>query len=215
MAAPSLRRETAQLVDLAASDLSALWRLIEQGAAAEVALRDLLPAIITTYGQVGAALAAEWYDDLRVKAGVAGTFTAIPVEADDKGAHALIGWALTEANDDTTLRTLILGGVQRRIANHVRETVMGSAVADPGADGWQRVTDGKACGFCTMLADRGTVWRTGESASFASHDGCGCAAVVAWSGEVRPVKPYTQSTRNITDVDRKRARDWMRDNGYA
>lgn len=179
VATPTLRRETAGLVRLAERDLSALWRMIADGASADVALRDLLPAIVTTYGEAGAALAADWYDDQREKVAARGRFTAIPVEANDRGSQALIGWALTEATDDTTLKTLIAGGVQRRISDHIRYTIAGSSVADPAARGWSRVGDGSTCEFCAMLIGRGAVY-TEATADFTSHDHCGCSAAPAW-----------------------------------
>lgn len=175
----SLRAEMARLTSLADRDLTRLWRLIAAGAAADEALHDLLPAIVREYGALGGALAAEWYDDQRQRVGARGRFTAVPIEAHDRGAHALIGWALTEAIDDTTLRTLILGGVQRRVADHVRYTVAGSSVADPAARGWERVGDGDSCDFCSMLLGRGAVY-TEATADFASHDNCGCSAAPAW-----------------------------------
>lgn len=206
--ATSLRPETDRLVRLANRDLARLWRLVSDGASAEVALHDLLPALVTEYGQAGAAIAAEWYDDQRQKAGVGGRFTAMPVDADDRGAHALVGWALTEARDDASLQSLILGGVQRRVADHVRYTVASNAVADPKADGWQRVGAG-ACPFCAMLIGRGAVYAE-ASADFASHDRCQCSAVPAFKGEPRPVKPYTPSLRTATDADRARVREYLR-----
>lgn len=208
--APSLRSETAELVRLASRDLSRLWRLVAQGASAEVALRDLLPAIVVEYGQVGAALAAEWYDEQRTKAGARGQFTAVPVDASDRGAHALIGWALGTATDDVSLQALILGGAQRRIADHVRLTIMDSAVADPAANGWQRVgVGGCKSGFCDMLIGRGAVYSE-ATADFAAHDGCQCSAVPAFAGEPRPVKPFTPSLREASDADRARVREYLR-----
>lgn len=223
MAPTSLRSETAKIVELAERDLSRLWRLVASGASAEVALRDLLPAIITEYGALGAALAAEWYDEQRAKADVRGRFTAIPVESGDRGAHALIGWALAEATDDAGLKGLILGGVQRRIADHLRYTVAGSAIADPAARGWQRIGTGSStCKFCEMVNGRGAVYSE-ATANFAAHDNDDCQAVPAWEGQPVPVKPYTVSPRRtidpetgkpVIDADYERARDWMRDHGY-
>lgn len=204
----SLRSETAGLVRLANRDLVRLWEMVAAGASAEVALRDLLPAIVREYGEMGAAVAADWYDDQRDKVGARGSFAAIPAAADDRGTQALIGWALTEAVDDESFRSLILGGTQRRIADHVRYTVAGSSVADPAAEGWQRVTDGNGCAFCTMLAARGSVYSE-STADFASHDDCGCSATPAWSGEPLPVKPYTPSSRAISDADRARVREYL------
>lgn len=177
--ATTLRTETAGLVRLASRDLTALWRLVAEGASAEVALRDLLPAIVREYGEAGAAVAADWYDEQREKADVGGRFAAIPLAADDRGTQALIGWALTTATDDASLATLIAGGTQRRIADHVRYTVARSSIADPGARGWRRVGDGKTCPFCSMLIGRGAVY-TKATADFDSHDSCGCSAIPEW-----------------------------------
>ena len=110
--ATSLRAETASLVRLADRDLSRLWRLVANGAAADEALHDLLPAIVREYGAAGGAMAAEWYDQQREKVDAKGRFFADPIVPDDRGTHALVGAAVKQARDDTTLKTLILGGVQ-------------------------------------------------------------------------------------------------------
>ncbi len=175
----SLQSETADLVRLAGRDLAALLRLVEQGADAGTALHDLLPAIVRDYGQMGAALAADWYDDQRDKAGVPARFTAVPIEPDDRGAHALIGWALTTAATTAGLHALILGGTQRRIADHVRLTVANSSVADPGARGWVRVGVGNTCDWCRRYLD-GEV-RTVAGYDFDAHDSCNCTTRPAWA----------------------------------
>ena len=88
-----LATDTARLVRLADRDLSRLWQLVANGASADVALRDLLPAIIEQYGAAGAAMAAEWYDDQREKAGVGGRFTAIPTPAPTTSASRILVWS--------------------------------------------------------------------------------------------------------------------------
>lgn len=213
MAVQSLRAETAGLVRLAERDLARLWQLVANGASADQALNDLLPAIVLEYGAAGAALAADWYDDQRAKADVKGRFTAIPLEADDRGAQALIGWALATATDDTALRTLVAGGVQRRIADHVRYTVTDSSVADPAAKGWQRTGNG-SCPFCRELIAKGAVY-TEASVNFGAHDYCNCSAVPAFGGEAKPVKPFTPSLRfrsdQARDAHNKRTREWIKE----
>lgn len=177
--ATSLRSETERLVRLADRDLARLWQLVAAGAAADEALHDLLPAIVTEYGSVGGAMAAEWYDEQREKVEARRRFTAVPIEPGDRGAHALVGWALTEAADDASLKTLILGGVQRRVADHVRYTVAENSVVDPAARGWRRIGSGASCGFCSMLLGRGAVY-TEATADFQSHDHCNCSAEPAF-----------------------------------
>jgi len=170
---PTLRSETAAIVRLADHDLSRLWRLVSDGASADEALHDLLPAIVREYGSVGGSLAAEWYDQQREKAGARGNYFAEPLAADDRGAHALIGSALKDATDDTALKTLILGGVQRRIADHVRLTVANNSVSDRAAQGWVRVGQGNCkSGWCDQYLD-GEV-RTIEGYDFDAHDWCQC-----------------------------------------
>lgn len=210
-----LRDGVQGLVGYAERDLAELWRQVRNAAEAEVALHDVLPALIDTYGSAAAALAADWYDDLREKVGVGGSFRAFPAEIPDTGAHALAGWAVKESKDMPGLQSLVLGGMQRRIQNFSRQTVMESSYADPRAEGWQRVGSGKcASGLCDMLIGRGAVYRSQNSASFAAHDSCRCSAAPRWGGEPLPVKPYTPSLRHISDADRARLKAYLRDNGY-
>jgi hypothetical protein len=176
--ASSLRAETAELVRLADRDLSRLWRLVANGAAADEALHDLLPAIVREYGAAGGAMAAEWYDQQREKAEARGRFYALPIEPDDRGSHALVGAALSQARDDSALKALILGGVQRRIADHARLTVANNSVADRAAEGWVRIGGGGSCDWCDQYLD-GEV-RTVAGYDFEAHDNCNCSVVPAF-----------------------------------
>lgn len=215
-----LRRALADLNVLAARDLGRLFRSLREGDNAAEALHDLLPTLIATYGQAAAAIAADWYDDLRDSLGVGGRFVAIPADADDVGAHALIGWALDTATDDGSLVALLEGGMQRRVVNFGRYTITESAYEDPNADGWMRLGSGKNCEFCDMLISRGAVYSE-RTVRFASHDHCNCVAAPAFKGAPLPVllddegKRLTKSTRRdrTTEAQRdksnKRVRDWI------
>lgn len=178
-ASTRLRSGVTALSTLAAHDLDGLWRQVTTAVQARDALRDVLPALIDTYGLAAGTLAADWYDELRDRAAVRGRFAAIVAELPDQGgADALAGWGVTPlfqaAPDWATARTLIEGGLQRRIANVSRFTVTNSSVKDPHAVGWQRVGLG-GCDFCAMLLDRGAVY-TEATASFDSHDHCRCGS---------------------------------------
>jgi hypothetical protein len=173
-----LRRDLSTLVDLADRDLNALWGQLDSAAEAGDALNDVLPALIATYGSAAATISAEWYDDLRAERAVAGRFAAIPAEIGDPGVPALVGWAAETADGFDTFQSLILGGLQRRIFNHSRQTVAGSAIADRAAQGWRRVGVG-GCGFCSMLLGRGAVY-TEASVDFEAHDHCRCGAEPAF-----------------------------------
>lgn len=205
----SLRDAVASLTLRLDRDLAALWARVTDAAQAGDALHDILPDLIETYGAAAAALAADWYDDQRDKAGMPGRFQAAPAQIDDPGVRPLIGWALSTATDLSSMQSLIAGGSQRRVANYSRLTITESAIADPQADGWQRVGDGSSCAFCAMLIGRGSVYSE-AGVDFASHDKCGCSAAPAFTGQPRPVKPYTPSLRTATDADRARVREYLR-----
>lgn len=177
-------------------------------------LAAVLAEIANKYGDAAATLAADFYDDMRediVKTGARFTPRLAEVPGPER-FQSLAGWGigpLFGANPDkVTALHKLTGGLQLVVANTYRETIMGSAIADPAARGWQRVADGKACGFCRMLESRGAVYSEAR-ADFAAHDHCGCSAEPAFDGEPVPVQPYTPSERRVPDTDRARTRAWI------
>lgn len=173
----ALRSETAGLVRLAQRDLATMLGTVTDRASAREVLHDLLPALIRDYGQMGASVAADWYDEAREAAAVRGTFRAVPLVASDRGAEPLIRWALGTATDDAALATLITGGMQRRIADHFRLTLASSSIFDPQAQGWKRVGRGE-CDWCQQYLD-GEIHYI-EGYDFPAHDNCLCGVTPAW-----------------------------------
>lgn len=180
MAAPSLllRRDLSHLDAQMRKELEGFWRSLSLASAVEM-LNDVLPGLVDEYGAAAATLAADWYDELRSQREVKGRFQAAPADIANPGVPALVGWAATEASDDSAFKALILGGAQRRVANFSRLTVTDSSIADPGARGWMRTGVGE-CDFCRMLIGRGAVY-TESTADFASHDHCQCGAEPAFA----------------------------------
>lgn len=208
MATPEqLRRANLALARLAANDMASMWRQVSNAVEARTALRDVLPALIRTYGMAAASLAADWYDEARLVAEASGAFTALPASLGESGADALALWATEKGSDLEAIKALTEGGMARRISNWSRETVMGSALADPSADGWQRTGVG-SCAFCALLIGRGTVYSE-ASADFSSHDNCNCQATPAFTGSPRPVKPYKPGPRHGNEADYARAREFI------
>lgn len=172
MATPAaLRRDLGTLSRLAIGDLDVIWREVSAAALARDALNDILPALVSTYGSAAATVASDWYDDLRDSAEAPGRFRAIPAEIAKTGTQELVGWASATATDFSTFQTLISGGLQRRIVNFSRVTLLGSTDQDPQASGWIRVGVGE-CDWCTQYLD-GEV-RTVEGYDFPAHDWCRC-----------------------------------------
>ena len=209
------RRDRDELIETAFRDIGLLFRQFDSAETLREALMDLLPGLYGIYGAAVATLSADWYDDIRDADEVRGRFTAIPAELKaDAGTDELARWGVgplfQAVPDKASARSLVEGGVQRRIADVSRETITFSSVQDPAATGWQRVGEGGCkSGFCDMLIGRGAIY-TEAGADFASHDHCRCSAVPAWGGEPKPVKPYTPSQRNISDADRARLREYLR-----
>jgi hypothetical protein len=184
-------------------------------------LRDPLAVVLAEiadkYGTAAAALAADFYDDMRenvVRSGPRFTPKLAEVPKIER-FQSLAGWGigpLFGANPDpATALHKVTGGLQLVVADAYRDTMMESSIADPAARGWQRVADANACAFCQMLEGRGEVYSQ-AGADFAAHDACGCSAEPAFEGEPVPVRPFTPSERNISDADRTRVRDWIKAN---
>ncbi|MFC5789675.1 hypothetical protein ACFPPE_07380 [Agromyces tardus] len=210
----AFRRAIRDLVTLAESDIRDLWRLVKD--AGPDALHELLPDIIDTYGSAAQSIAADYYEDLRETAGVAGRFAPIIETPATTGIGSLIGWATAEAASTESFQSLILGGVQQRIVNQSRDVVRLSSIADPRASGWMRIGSGK-CDFCTMLIRRGAVY-TKKSVDFASHPTCGCNAAPAFNAEqISAVRTeFVESARRRSEEtkaeDNKRVREWIASN---
>jgi len=211
MATPtSLRRQIADLAQLAGGDLDELFRRVSDARSPRLreALLDVLPSLVESYGSAAAALAADWYDELRAEAAATGRFSAIPTELGDTKVDSLVGWATRTARSDDAFRMMIEGGMQKRIANASRVTVMQSSTADPRSAGWKRIGVG-ACAFCNMLIDRDQLYSE-ATADFASHDHCNCQAYPLIKGaEPIDVKKWTGPRPNITDADRARVREYL------
>lgn len=187
MASPAEAREALTgLTRLAAADLARMW--VPIAAAPPVAVRDalidVLPALADEYGTAAAALAADWYDELRAEAGVPGRFYAVQAPLPGMARfEALARWGVdplfAASPDAAAALTRITGGMQRTIADMHRLTVTESSLQDPQAAGWRRVGEGASCGFCNMLIGRGAVY-SDKTVTFKSHDHCNCAASPAW-----------------------------------
>lgn len=185
----------------------------------EAVRADLLagvPDVITYYSDGSAALAADFYDDERARAGALGFFSAEPVVPDrwEKIGRA-IAWAtepLLSGDGQTDKRLAEV--VQLETARPYRDTITANRRRDPAAVGWRRVAVG-GCPFCRMLADRGAVYRD-QTARFASHTHCHCTAQPVFDtenvGEEASVVQYVASQRRPSERDRERVRSYLAEN---
>lgn len=82
------------------------------------------------------------------------------------------GKPLRAARDESFVEAS--GAASRHVLTGGRQSLLTLLDGDPQALGWARVTDGDPCAFCALLASRGPVYKSRESASFQPHDACAC-----------------------------------------
>lgn len=151
-----------------------------------LALQNLL---IGAGRQDAAGLAGAYYETHRFASGVDGTaqvYYADPLTLDQTAASLLYTGPVTVKRSLTKGSTIeaamraaesaTLGAIFRIVADGGRNTIHTTAMRDPKALGFARVTDGNPCAFCAMLASRGFAYKSEETAGGQYHDRCGCFA---------------------------------------
>ena len=214
-----LRQAITKLTGMAERDVRLLIGELSGFADMGVALNDVMPLLVDTYGDMAASVAAEWYDDLRAEQEPGGRYRARPAPIPKAtGVPELVAWAASEANSPETMLQLALGGMQRRISDQSRATVIGSAWYDPKADGWMRVGAGDNCDFCDTLISRGAVY-SAETVRFGAHDHCNCQAAPSFGqpSDIFDVDAYRRGKQRrendeIRAQDNARARAWIAEN---
>lgn len=106
------------------------------------------------------------------------------------------GKTVQEAVKDLQVR--LNGSTTRQALNTGRRLVNDAAVLNKQIVGWRRVTDVNPCFFCALLASRGAVYESRETALFSNgdryHDHCRCHAEPLFKEEEDP-----RSVRELYD----------------
>lgn len=183
--------------------------------------RQFVAPLIDVYGVAAGTLAAEWYDLNRDLLKVAGPWSGATVQNPNTDTGPLIGGVLKEFVTVESILSGIQSGAELRVVQASNGTIMDSVLRDPQTRGWARVASAGACGFCAMLAGRGATYRTRQTATFAPHTNCRCAALPLWrvdpSGESMRSREDTIATRrSLTNAQRAsqnaQARAWIAEN---
>lgn len=181
---------------LAVAELVVEWPSLPIDSPTDLAesLTDLLADLYGDFSLMTGALAADFYDTLRGTAGIPEPFVAsiapqIPVERLESSASWAASGAWTDA--DKALRDSA-ATLDRMVTERDRETTLLNVEADPSEPRYARVAQPDACAFCALLASRGAVYRSEETAGSVSasrasrpvgdayHDWCGCEPVAVW-----------------------------------
>ena len=99
------------------------------------------------------------------------------------------GWAATE--DDPALA--LQGATERLVFGASRDTVIDNAEREEVS--YARHAQEDACAFCRLLATRGLIYRSRESAAAASHDWCQCVVVPKRDGDYYLEPDYVDGWR--------------------
>ena len=100
-------------------------------------------------------------------------------------AKSYVGRGLEDSAAQVKASRLASVGAAREVLQYGRQMVIRTAAStemDLGrgrAGRWRRVTDGKPCAFCAMLAGRGPVY-TSQTVDFHTHDVCGCTGEIVY-----------------------------------
>jgi len=180
---------TRQLSAMARRDLEEIFRSLDPSRPelTRDLLLEILPALVAEYGDLAAALAAEWYESVAPgRALVSGAVDAVRV-AESVRFHAGGLWTPEAAE--------VAGALAVKLDQYIREpgrrTIERSAARNNVA--WARVPSGReTCAFCLVLASRDAAYLTRDSAlkskrtGEAYHGMCDCEAVPIASDDDRP-----------------------------
>ena len=157
---------------------------VDDIAAARDEIIAIMDAVLGPYTDNVAAIAAEFYDGLRVWSGIVDGFVADPISNRDPYATdgAVRAFMQTQVDGEpfSELQRLLLERADYEIRRAANECVAANCRRDPKRPKWARVPTGAdTCAFCIMLASRGFTYQSEETASHA-HADCDCRIVPSW-----------------------------------
>lgn len=199
-------------------------------AGVRAALFAATPLIVGDYIDGSAALALDWYEEIRDAARPPHRFTPVPLAVvNDGDIAAAVAKATTPLHEleldpskatDLLLRQATSDSfanleqvIQKDVAGGFWDTIVGNSNSDPDARGWRRYAQSGACKFCVMLADRGAVFRQG-TANFAAHGACHCTCGPSYdpSAPEASVMQYVASSKTRTSAEQAQLREYLNAN---
>lgn len=195
------------IVGQARDDLNGAWQslLSDPVERAAEGMREILPEVAETYGDLAADNALIWYEDMRPAS--AARFTPRGFASPKlKDATGLATWSATPLfhglEDEAWER--FDGTIQQLVTGFDRETIQKNAERDTATQGWKRVASAEACAFCAYMAVVVV-----DDAPDKYHDHCRCVAIPVFSGVEIPEQPNEEEWRQTFgyaygQIDRER-----------
>lgn len=192
------RQAQKDLLALAYRDLVTFWRTVDptDARSAVLALEAYLPELIQTYGEAGATVAADFYEELRDQSPAARRAyaailgDAVPAEQIRASARWAADPLFSARPDATAALARVVSMTDRYVKASSRNTVTSNIARDPAEARFARVPTGRTtCAFCLLLASRGAVYASKSSAGDDMnkyHSHCDCIATPVWDGDALP-----------------------------
>lgn len=184
-----------ELVRMAQNELRGFFSTVDLTLPERVrgALLEIVPLLTREYGELVATVAAEWFEQVHP-----GTFLAqtaaetFPSAGVTENVRYHAGSLFTD--DPYAALSGISGAMQRFILYSGRTTVARNVQLDPSNPRFGRVPTGaKTCAWCSLLASRGFIYLTRESAGIVAsdyHDDCDCQIVPEWESGTSHIAGY-------------------------
>jgi hypothetical protein len=229
--AESSRQQQAWQVAWLLSQITSLWGLLDlrNVISSWPQVRTSITAVIGTQSQAMGQAGNAYYQQARSAAGVVTLPPLLSVPPppppelvtatlDSTGPYSLLkrikaGQPVPQAAQATG--NVMASAATRLIQNGARTAVLQAVQQDSAAVAWYRVTAADPCAWCALLAGRGAVYKTAQTAGFKAHSRCRCSAAAAFSREdakaLRDNDLYRQwrrVTRGFSGPDAVRA--WRR-----
>lgn len=209
----------AQVVTLALAELSAFWDSLDltKPTAVKAVIAEFLATLVEAYGSISSTIAADFYDEMRAAAAPSSRFVALAgiyggveqitgsanwavqplfpsieplFETDADGVDIVVGEREVPPDPVAALDRLN-GATQRLVQDQGRQTMVENVERDPARPRFARMPIGKTCQWCLMLASRGAVYATSESAGELNswHDECDCQIIPSFTPDDLPYDP--------------------------
>ena len=159
---------------------------LEFGRAAGL-IRETVPEIVSNFGLLASQIAAAYYDEARVAAGIPEDgYNARTIDQDyAKISEPIAGLAIKRVKEGVALeatQALIGGIIWSELYNTDRETVKFNANGDPQGTKYRRVTRPGACDFCLYMA--AGFEGDGSNSEYKNyHSHCRCVDVPIFPGQ--------------------------------
>lgn len=191
-------RDQARVVTLVTRDLNRWWAGLDitDAVAVRVAAQAFMRELLATYGPISATVAADYYDEIREASTARGRYAARLVDALseeqlDANVRYAVGPLFGAQPDSAKALALLASSAQRLVQEYGRQTLISAADNDPARPRFARVPHGKPCAFCRLVASRGAIYLSSQSAGELTkfHDDCDCQIVASFAADDLPYDP--------------------------